>query len=286
MRFSILCLVAFTAAMAQEPADLILHNGKVFTADATMSIAQAVAIKGDKIIAVGTSADLLKRYKAPTTIDLKGKLLQPGFDDIHIHMRGDPSYFVDLAEVRSIQEIRTKVAAKAKTLPKGAWITGYGWSEDQVEEKRKPNRRDLDQAAPVNPVALTRAGGHSSVGNSLALKIASVDKSTPDPDRGVIEHDDQGEPTGVIRERNDLFTRFVPKEKLADLTPSLTAKLKALFAKGITSIIEANTSIEGYAEWQKIYAAHANELPRAAVSNQLARGGNAPKIRAQNRRRQ
>jgi predicted amidohydrolase YtcJ len=263
MRF-LLCFAA-VAVFAQEPVDLILHHGKVFTADANLSIAEAVAIRGDKIVAVGSSADLLKRYKATRTIDLGGKLLQPGFDDVHIHMRGDPSYFVDLAEVKSIQEIRTKVAAKAKTLPKGAWITGYGWSEDQVEEKRKPNRKDLDQAAPANPVALTRAGGHSSVGNSMALKIAGVDKSTADPERGVIEHDDQGEPTGVIRERNDLFTRHVPKEKLADLTPSLTAKLKALFAKGITSIIEANTSIEGYAEWQKIYAAHAAELPRAAL---------------------
>jgi len=263
MRF----LVGLTAAvaLAQQPADLILHNGRVFTADGNLSIAQAVAVRGDKIIAVGSSADVLKQAKSARVIDLGGKLLLPGFDDVHIHMRGDPSYYVDLAEVKSIQEIRTKVAAKAKALPKGAWITGYGWSEDQVEEKRKPNRKDLDQAAPANPVALTRAGGHSSVGNSLALKIAKVDKSTPDPERGVIEHDEQGEPTGVIRERNDIFTRFVPKEKLADLSPSLTAKLRGLFAKGITSIVEANTSLEGYAEWQKIYAAHGAELPRAAI---------------------
>lgn len=266
MRFLIfLIFLIGAAAFAQQPVDLILHNGKVFTADSNLTTAQAVAISGEKIVAVGPSAEILKQYKASRTIDLGGKFLQPGFDDIHIHMRGDPPYYVDLAEVRSIQEIRNRVAAKARTLPKGAWITGYGWSEDQVEEKRKPNRKDLDQAAPLNPVAITRAGGHSSVGNSLALKIAGVDKSTPDPQNGVIEHDDHGEPTGVVRERNDLFTRFVPKEKPADLSPSLTAKLKGLLAKGITSIVEANTTLDGYVEWQKIYATHANELPRAAV---------------------
>lgn len=263
MRFLFCFMTAL--AFAQQPVDLILHNGKVFTADAKMTMAQAVAIKGGKIAAVGQSAEILKQYKAASTIDLAGKFLQPGFDDIHIHMRGDPSYFVDLAEVKSIQEIRTKVAAKAKTLPKGAWITGYGWSEDQVEEKRKPNRKDLDQAAPQNPVAITRAGGHSSVGNSLALKLAGVDKQTPDPQNGVIEHDDNGEPTGVVRERNDVFTRFLPREKPAALSLSLQAKLRGLLAKGITSIIEASTPIETYGEWQKIYATHGAELPRAAV---------------------
>lgn len=265
MRFLLPFMLGAVAFAQQQPVDLILHNGKIFTADANMTIAQAVAVRGEKIVAVGASAELLKQYKAARVIDLEGKFVQPGFDDIHIHMRGDPPYYVDLAEVKSIQEIRIKVAAKAKTLPKGAWITGYGWSEDQVEEKRKPNRRDLDQAAPANPVAITRAGGHSSVGNSMALKIAGVDKSTPDPEQGVIEHDDNGEPTGVVRERNDVFLKFAPREKPADLSPSLTLKLKGLLAKGITSIIEANTSLDGYAEWQKIYAAKGAELPRAAV---------------------
>ena len=264
---SLFVFTAATVVLAQQPeaADLVLHNGKIFTADAGSTIVSAIAIGGEKVLATGTSADILRRYKGAQVIDLEGRFAQPGFDDIHIHMRGDPPYFVDLTEAKSIQEIRTKVTAKAKTLAKGAWITGYGWSEDQVEEKRKPTRSDLDQAAPANPVALTRAGGHSSVGNSLALKLAGVGKSTPDPDNGVIEHDDHGEPTGVIRERNDVFLKHVPREKPADLVPSLTLKLKGLLAKGITSIIEASTPLESYAEWQKIYAAQAAELPRAAV---------------------
>ena len=108
MRFLVpfLCAVAFAQ---QQPVDLILHNGKIFTADAGMTIAQAVAVRGEKIVAVGASAELLRQYKAAQVIDLEGKFVQPGFDDIHIHMRGDPAYYVDLAEVKSIQEIRIRV---------------------------------------------------------------------------------------------------------------------------------------------------------------------------------
>ncbi|MEO8027451.1 MAG: amidohydrolase, partial [Bryobacteraceae bacterium] len=251
-------------AYAQQPADLILHNAKVVTVDDHFSIASAVVIRGDRILAVG-GEDLVAKYKAAKTLDLKGRTVQPGFMDTHIHMHGDPAYYVELSEVKSIQEIRARVAAKAKALPKGAWVSGYGWSEDQLEEKRKPNRQDLDGAAPSNPVVLTRAGGHSSVGNSLALKIAKIDRATPDPDRGAIEHDAAGEPTGVVRERNDVFTRNLATPGRAELRETLTAKLRALFAKGITSIIEASTPLESWPEWQSIYAAHRGELPRAAV---------------------
>jgi predicted amidohydrolase YtcJ len=180
-------------------------------------------------------------------------------------VRGDPAYYVELSEVKSIQEIRDLVSAKVRTLAKGAWVSGYGWSEDQLEEKRKPNRHDLDQAAPDNPVTLTRAGGHSAVGNSLALRVAKIDRSTSDPDRGVIEHDASGEPTGIIRESNDLFTRHLPKAGEAELRETRIAKLRALFATGITSIVEANTPLDQWLEWQRIYAAHPGDLPRAAV---------------------
>ncbi len=262
MRLS--CFVLALPLLAQQPADLILHNAKVFTADSRGTITSAVVVRGERIVAVG-GEDLLNAYRAAKIVDLRGKFLQPGFDDTHIHIAGDPPFYVELSEVKSVQEIQRLVSAKAKQLAKGSWITGYGWSEDQLEERRKPNRQDLDRAAPENPVALTRAGGHSSVGNSMALKIAKIDRSTPDPDRGAIEHDSQGEPTGVVRERNDLFTRHFTKTGVRDLSDSLTVKLQGLFAKGITSIIEANTSLEAWGEWQRIYTAHRGELPRAAV---------------------
>src|SRR5262249_55717879 len=159
----------------------------------------------------------------------------------------------------------------AAQLGPGEWITGYGWSEDQLSEKRKPLRTDLDAASPRNPVVLTRAGGHSVAANSLALARADINRATHDPERGVIEHGADGEPTGIVRERNDLFYRYVPKAKAEEVRSSLVVRLKDLLAMGITSFIVASTTIDGdgdrptYAEWQAIYKQFGTDLPRCTA---------------------
>ena len=98
----------------------------------------------------------------------------PALSTRHIHMSGDPERWVDLAGLESMSELKAQVTRKAEQLGSGEWITGYGWSEDELAEQRRPFRWDLDDAAPVNPVVITRAGGHSSVANSLALEIAEL----------------------------------------------------------------------------------------------------------------
>jgi predicted amidohydrolase YtcJ len=260
----LLFVVGAAAALAQEPADLVIRNAKVFTADAQRSLARTVVIRGERIAAVGGD-DLAAKYRAAGTLDAGGRLVIPGFNDTHIHLRGNPPYYVELEDARSVQEILERVSTMADKLGPGQWITGGNWSEDQLEEKRRPLRADLDKAAPENPVVLTRAGGHSSVGNSLALKIAGITRATPDPERGVIEKDARGEPNGVVRERNDLFLRHVPRPARESLRPSLIARLKWLLSLGITSFILAGASPEDYAEWQAIYAQHGAELPRATI---------------------
>ena len=159
---------------------------------------------------------------------------------------------------------------KAKELGPGEWITGGGWDEYHFTEQRKPLRGDLDAAAPNNPVVLTRAGGHSSVGNSKALQLADINKATPDPERGLIEKDASGEPNGVIRERNDLYMRLVPRDKPADVRESLLQNVRDQLKLGITSVIEAGSSVDpnvvgSYAEWELLYQKHGTELPRASV---------------------
>ena len=129
---------------------------------------------------------------------------------------------------------------------------------------------DLDAAAPNNPVVLTRAGGHSSVGNSKALEAADINKATPDPPRGLIERDANGVPNGVIRERSDLYTRLVPKDKPADVRASLLQNVRDQLKLGITSVIEAGSQVDpnvvgSYAEWELLYQKHGTELPRASV---------------------
>jgi len=169
----------------RTPVDTILHNGKVITIDADLSLASVVAVDGTDIVAVG-GAELLAIYRSTNMVDLGGKVLMPGFIDSHTHLRGRPQRFIDLTKTRSIEEMKGQVSAKAIELGAGEWITGYGWSEDVMAELRRPLRSDLDQAAPENPVLLTRAGGHSAVANSMALRLAEVTTTTPQPENGVI----------------------------------------------------------------------------------------------------
>ncbi len=265
---ALLCGALTGCGTASEPArksiDLLLHNANVLVMDAAGTRASALAIRGEQIVAVGDET-LLEQYDAAETRDLAGATVMPGFIDSHIHISGAPERHIDLTDVRSIRDLVKRVKAKAKALGPGEWITGYGWSEDQMEEQRRPLRADLDAAAPENPVVLTRAGGHSAVASSQALTLAEIDARTPQPDGGVIEKDDRGALNGIIRERQDLVTRLVPVATPESLRPSHVANLQALFAHGITSIVQAADTIEHYPEWEQIYRTHRGALPRASV---------------------
>ena len=201
------------AVRAAEQADLILHNGKVITVDERFSIQSAVAVKDGRIVAVG-GEELTQDFQAPSTIDLKGRVLMPGFNDTHIHVQSKSPRAIDLESAKSIADVQRMLREKAAQLGPGQWITGYGWDEALLTEKRNILRADLDSATPRNPVALTRAGSHSIVGNSLALEIAKIERNTPDPKDGLIERDSSGEPNGIVRERNDLFYRHVPRRQV------------------------------------------------------------------------
>jgi predicted amidohydrolase YtcJ len=250
-------------------ADLVLYNGKIVTVDDAFSIHQAIVIKDGRIAAVGGN-ELRNQYSGARTIDLRGRMVMPGFHDTHIHLGGHSRRYIDLNDTTSLAELKGQVRDKAKELGPGEWITGAGWDEYHFTEQRKPLRGDLDAAAPNNPVVLTRAGGHSSVGNSKALELADINKATQDPPRGLIEKDAAGAPNGVIRERSDLYTRLVPKDKPADVRESLLKNVSDQLKLGITSVIEAGSSVEpdvvgSYAEWEFLYQKHGAELPRASI---------------------
>ena len=256
--------LAVAAPCQQVPADLVLHHGKVVTLDADDHIASAVVIRDGVIIAVGDEA-IVARYAAKRTIDLRGRMLMPGFNDAHTHVSGDARRYIDLSGVRSIRELQAKVRAKASELGVEEWITGYGWAEDDFVERRLPRRGDLDVAAPHNPVVLTRAGGHSAVANGRALQQAGITRDTPQPSAGMIEQDAGGEPTGIIRERVDLVSRLVPAPTADELRPSFVKALQAQFSFGITSLVMADESAENWTEWERMYREHPHQLPRAAV---------------------
>jgi predicted amidohydrolase YtcJ len=194
----VLASVLLHGCAKREAADMVLFNAQVLTVDENFSIQSTVVVKDGLILAVG-GEDLADRYDAPVKLDLGGRTVMPGFMDNHLHPRTSSPRSLDLMAAKSIGEIQALVRAKAAELGPGEWITGYGWAETDLAEQRTVVRADLDTAAPNNPVALSRAGGHSIAGNSLALQAAGITRATPDPLRGIIERDAAGEPNGIIR---------------------------------------------------------------------------------------
>jgi predicted amidohydrolase YtcJ len=257
-----LCLA--TVTFAAEDVDLLIHNARIATIDPDFSMVSTMAIRGDRIVALGGD-DVAQQFNARQRLDLNGQFVMPGFIDTHTHLSGNPPWYIDLTRVRSIVEITSLVREKAASLPKGHWITGYGWSEDVLAEQRRPLRDDLDDAAPNNPVGLTRAGGHSAVFNSTALSAGKIDETTAQPDSGTIEKGDNGRLNGIIRERHEILLDLAPVATDDIVRSSFINNLRDLFKLGITSIVQAADAIDHYPEWQRIYAEHRGTLPRAAV---------------------
>ena len=271
MRWSLIALCAGVALApacrrpAPEAADLLLHSGRIVTMDDAGATHEALVVRDGRIVAVG-GADLRERFHAARVVDLRGRTVTPGFNDSHIHISGTPRREIDTAGVKSIADLQQRIRDKAAQLGPGEWITGYGWSEDELADRRKPLRQDLDAAASANPVMMTRAGGHSAVFNTLALKQGRVTRSTSDPEGGVIERDARGEPTGVIREKQEIVARLIPRATPEELRESFVHNLQALLSLGITSIIQAGVDpASEFAMWEAAYREHGATLPRATV---------------------
>src|SRR5882762_4253795 len=193
------------APQAQPPAaDLVLTNGKIITVDATDAIAQAIAIAGGRIVAVGSNDEIRSRIGPSTrVIDLFGRTATPGLIDTHVHFsETDALYSVDLGvvDVKTMDDVLKRVAAAVATRKPGEWVRGRGWDEGKLAERRYILAADLDKVAPNNPVWLMHTTGHYGVANSYALKLAEIRKDTKDPPAGTIDRDGEGNPTGVLKE--------------------------------------------------------------------------------------
>ena len=269
-RTALLCLAVAPSLLAaqqaapqpaQPRADLILVNGRVLTVDANDRVAQAVALAGNTIIAVGTNAEV-QRLAAPNArrIDLAGRTVTPGLIDAHAHFAnaGTSRLFVlDLAypTVKSVADIVAAVKAKAATLPKGAWIDGQGWDEGKLSEKRMVSAKDLDAAAPDNPVYLTQTTCHYGVANSLALKLGNVTKDTPNPPAGTIDRNADGSPTGVLKEgAQGLVRRLVPGRNPGDTERGIRDIVKAFNAEGMTGVKDPGVSPQAWDTYKKVQA--------------------------------
>lgn len=215
-RLVAIAIAAGALARAQTPpADLVLTGGKVITVDARDSIAQAVAIEGGKIVAVGTIDRIGSRVgKQTRIIDLHGRTITPGLIDTHVHFSEAAELFsVNLSEVSitKLDDVLKRVAERVATVKPGEWIRGSGWDEGKLAERRYILASDLDTVAPANPVWLQQTTGHYGVANSYALKMAGIRKETGDPPSGTIDRDAQSNPTGVLKEAaQGIVTRLIP----------------------------------------------------------------------------
>ena len=184
--------------------DLVLHNGDVHTMDVALPRAQAVAITGNRVLAVGGDAEM--RALLPSggeAIDLQGRTVVPGFTDAHLHFMsyGFSLEEIVLAEVPTLEAALARVAARAAKTPAGQWLKGRGWDHSLWEGGAFPTREDLDGVAPDHPVFLRRKCGHAGWANSKALAMAGITAETPDPPGGAIDHDPAtGRPTGILKE--------------------------------------------------------------------------------------
>ncbi|MYE35051.1 MAG: amidohydrolase family protein, partial [Gemmatimonadales bacterium] len=189
-----------------EPADLILVDGSVITLDAESRVAEAVAVRDEHVVAVGSTADV-ETLAGPETrrIDLAGRAVTPGLMDAHVHFANGGAnrlYRLDLSypNVENIADVQGMVAERAGRLSEGEWVRGGGWDEGKLDELRYIYASDLDAVAAGQPVWLAHTMGHYGVANSLALDMAGITADTPDPPGGTIDRDAAGQPTGVLKE--------------------------------------------------------------------------------------
>ncbi|MEO6810845.1 MAG: amidohydrolase [Isosphaeraceae bacterium] len=249
------------AAPGADKADLILHNGKVVTVDRDFSIGQALAVKGDHLLSVGSDADVLKTKGPKTTlIDLKGKMVLPGLIDSHTHPTGASMTEFDhpVPQMDTIQDVLDYVQSRAKVLGAGNWVVVRQVFITRLKEQRYPTRDELDKAAPDNPV-LFSTGPDASL-NSLALKLSGIDKDFQPEGPGKVETDPKtGEPTGILRN----LTRYV-KAKSSERKASdqdQDRRLLELFhdynSVGITAIIDRNAGDSSIKRYERLLEADA-----------------------------
>jgi len=259
-----------------QGADLVLLHGKIWTGEpagphsVAAKFAEAVAIANGRILAVGSNAEI-QPYAGRNTkvVDLKGRLTVPGLIDSHAHFIGGGFQLlsVDLKDARSEREFTRRIAEKASTLAPGRWLLGGDWDEQAWASATLPTRQMIDAVTKNHPVFLSRYDGHAALANSLALKLAGVTRSTPDPVGGVIVRNAAGEPTGIFKDAaQDLISGAIPRPTEAEMAEALRAALAEAARGGLTSI--HSITVDGDS-WNGSFTGEIQLLRRAELEGWL-----------------
>ena len=227
-------------AQTKPAADLIIRNARIWTVDRSRPEAEAVAILGDRIVAVGSNQEVDAWRGARTRVlDASGKRLLPGFDDAHVHFMSGGSQLdnVQLNDATSPQEFVRRIGQRAAITAKGEWLQGGDWDETKWNPAQLPSRELIDPVTGQTPVAVGRYDGHMILANSLALKLAGITAQTPDPAGGVIVRDAQGNPTGALKDAAaDLVYKVIPAPTHDQRRHAIERALGHAASLGVTSV--------------------------------------------------
>ncbi len=236
----ITAILAVVPTFAQAPHTTLLTNARIWTGNPKQPEAEAIAVSGNLVLAVGSNSDIL-RFKADgvEVIDLEGKRMLPGFNDAHVHFFDGGSDLAgpQLRYSKSQQEFRDTLAEYARHVPRGEWILNGNWDETEWSPAQLPTRQLIDSVTPDWPVFVSRHDGHSSLANSVALKLAHVDAATKDVPGGVIERDAKGQPTGILKDAaQDLVGKVIPPPTPRQIRDAIRAAQDYANAAGVTSV--------------------------------------------------
>jgi predicted amidohydrolase YtcJ len=245
--FVLICTLGYTLglfAQTKPAADLIIHNAHIWTVDPSLPEAEAVAILGDRIVAVGSNQQV-DAWRGPQTrvVDAGGKRLLPGFNDAHVHFTDGGAQLdsVELNDATSPQEFARRIGERAAKTAKGEWVLGGDWDETKWNPAELPTEELIDAATAETPVAVSRYDGHMVLANSLALKLAGITAQTPDPAGGVIVRDKQGNPTGALKDAaEDLLFKAVPPPSHDQRRHAIERALQHAASLGVTSVQHMN----------------------------------------------
>jgi predicted amidohydrolase YtcJ len=260
--FGLIVVLAAVQACRTNPegnmTDLALINAKVWTGDAAKPWAEAVAVRGEKILAVGTTAEVRRLAGSGTElVDLGGALVLPGFIDSHTHFLtgGFALKSIQLHDARSREEFVARIAAKAREFGPGRWILDGNWDEEQFSPPELPRRDWIDAVTPDNPVCVSRIDLHTVLANTVAVKLAGITRHTPSPPGGEIVKDPAtGEPTGLLKDTAaDLVTAKIPEPTFAEKLEAAEASLRHAAEHGVTSVNDMAdaSSLEVYQELER-----------------------------------
>jgi predicted amidohydrolase YtcJ len=236
--------------------ELIAIHGKVWTENPKQPEAEAIAVSGHHILAVGTTAEI-ERLRGPETkiLDLQGRRVVPGFNDAHVHFfwGGQGLASVQLRDVTSREQFKQRIADDARTRPAGEWIVDGNWDEQKWTPAALPTHEWIDAVTPNNPVWVNRSDGHMMLTNAVAMKLAGITKNTPDIPGGVIVRDREGNPTGIFKDAaKDLVERIIPPPSDAQVDAALLAAQHYALDNGVTSVQDMGFTGSHAADMQAI----------------------------------